>query len=261
MKLDGREVAGYIKERHAGEVRRVRKRTFAIVRQGATPATDMYLRVKQRYGDDIGVPVQCYTETPETLMSRIQALNDDSNVCAINVELPFADAPELTDQALAGVVSAKDVEGLAPDSTYELPTPKGIHWLLGAYNITIEGPIVVVGQGRLVGAPIASDWEQQGHEVIRCDINTSPLELEDAVRRAKLILSATGVPGLIPSDWVQSGAVAIDAGAGVVDGKVAGDFEPILYDRTDIKLTPNPGGVGPMTVAALYDNVLLAMRR
>lgn len=262
MKLDGREVADYIKERHVGEVRRLRPTPkLAIVRQGASAATDMYLRVKQHYGADIGVRVETFTEAPEQLLDRINQLNDDPTITGINVELPFAEAPKLTEAALAAVVLPKDIEGLAPNSAFELPTVKGIQWLLAAYNVAVEGRIVVIGQGRLVGRPLADDWEHQGHEVLRYDEATTTNELEAAVRTAQIIVSATGTPGLIRSAWVQASAVVIDAGAGLANGRLAGDLESSLYERTDIKVTPNPGGVGPMTVAALFDNVLLAARR
>ena len=250
--LNGREAASFLQTRHAGEVRGLGALKLAIVRQGATPATDMYLRVKQRYGQEIGVVVELYTETPASVLERIAALNNDPTVTAINVELPFADAPELTDQALAAVTPAKDVEGLAPHSEFEIVTPKAIIWLLAAYNIALTGRIVVVGQGKLVGAPLSERLEASGHEVVRCDIETP--SLAEVVLGGDIVISATGHAGLITSAMLKAGAVVVDAGAPKSD--LAAD----VLDRTDITRTPNPGGVGPMTVAALYDNILLAAR-
>jgi methylenetetrahydrofolate dehydrogenase (NADP+)/methenyltetrahydrofolate cyclohydrolase len=252
--LDGRDAAGFIKERHRHQAAAFAPPLrLAIVRQGATPATDMYLRVKRRYGQDIGVAVDLYTESPEQLLDRIAALNADAAVTGINVELPFADAPELEAAALAAVDPAKDVEGLAPDSPFEIVTPRAILWLLAAYNVDVKGMIAIVGQGRLVGAPLADRLEAAGHQVARLDEHTA--DLAAALQPADIIITATGQPGLITSAMVKPGAVVVDAGA------PASDLAPELLARDDITLTPNPGGVGPMTVAALFDNVFLAAQR
>ncbi len=249
--LDGREVAAFIQERHARQVRAYRTPPrLAIVRQGATAATDMYLRVKQRYGHHLGFVVDLYTETPAGLLPRIAALNADPAVTGINVELPFADAPELTADALAAVDLPKDIEGLAPGSTFEVVTPKAILWLLAAYNIDLVGRIVVVGQGQLVGRPLADRLESSGRDVVRADEHTR--DLATLTRQADLLITATGQPGLITPAMVKTGAVVVDAGAPTSD--LARD----VLDRTDLIITPNPGGVGPMTVASLFDNLLIA---
>lgn len=251
--LGGSDVADFIKVRHEQQVRSLGEVKLAIVRQGATPATDMYLRVKQSYGADIGVAVELYTETPATLLDRIKTLNADKSVTAINVELPFTDAPELTDKALAAVTPAKDVEGLAPHTTFEVVTPKAIMWLLAAYNVDLAGRhIAVVGQGKLVGAPLADRLEASGLSVSRLD--DTAVDLTAAVRAADIVITATGQPGLITAAMLRDGAVVVDAGAPKPD--LAAD----VLERTDLTRTPNPGGVGPMTVAALFDNVILAAR-
>ena len=123
MILDGRELAGYIMQRQSRQARASRlPPRLAIVRQGATPATDLFLRVKQSYGRDIGVAVDTYTESPETLLKRIYQLNEDEAVTGIIIQLPLADAPEMADKALAAVALAKDVDGLAPKSPYDVAT-------------------------------------------------------------------------------------------------------------------------------------------
>lgn len=250
--LDGREVAGFIKQRHAGVVRSLPAvPRLAIVRQGTTPATDVFLRVKERYGQDIGVQVETYTEAPEGLLGRIAVLNADPALTGLIIQLPFADAPELADEALAAVVIAKDVDGLAPHSSFEVATPKAILWLLAAYNIVLKDKaIAVVGQGRLVGRPLADMLEASGLNVTRADEFTQ--DLVAVTSAADIIITATGQSGLITSAMVKPGAVVVDAGA------PASDLAPELHDRTDLTLTPNPGGVGPMTVAALFDNLLIA---
>lgn len=250
-RLDGREVAGFIQERHARQVRGLHPAPrLAIVRQGATPATDLYLRVKRQYGEDIGASVSLYTETPDSILDRIAALNADPVVTGIIIQLPFADAPALEERATAAVAPGKDVDGLAPDSPFEVATVKGIFWLLAAYNTDIKGRVAVVGQGRLVGRPFADQAEASGAEVLRADINTP--DLTAVTSTADIIVTATGRPGLITSGMVRSGAIVIDAGS------PRSDLAPELFGRSDLTITPNPGGVGPMTVAALYDNLLIA---
>lgn len=253
-RLDGREVAGFIQERHSGQVRGLHLAPrLAIVRQGATPSTDLYLRVKRQYGEEIGAEVDLYTEAPETIMDRIAALNADPATTGIIIQLPFAGAPELEERATAAVALEKDVDGLAPNSPYEVATVKGIFWLLAAYNIDLKGRVAVVGQGRLVGRPFAGQAEASGAEVLRADITTP--DLAAVTREAGIIVTATGRPGLITSSMVKNDAIVVDAGA------PKSDLAPELLDRPDLIITPNPGGVGPMTVAALYDNLLIAALR
>jgi methylenetetrahydrofolate dehydrogenase (NADP+)/methenyltetrahydrofolate cyclohydrolase len=251
MLLDGRELRDYIKERQIRQARSLRPQPrLAIVRQGTSEVTDLFLRVKQAYGRDIGVSVDTYTESPETLLERIKELNSDDAVTGIIVQLPLADAPELTDEALNAVSPSKDVDGLAPKSRYDPATPKAILWLLAAYNVDLKDKVIaVVGQGRLVGKPLADQLEASGQTVRRLDETTEDLgsELIDA----DIIISATGQAGLITSEMVKAGAVVVDVGAPVSD--LADD----LRARTDIKITANPGGVGPVTVAALFDNLLV----
>jgi methylenetetrahydrofolate dehydrogenase (NADP+)/methenyltetrahydrofolate cyclohydrolase len=223
---------------------------LAVVRQGATRATDMYLRVKQQYGRDIGITVDLHTESPDSILKRIAELNADPGLTGFMIELPFADSPELTDRALDAVTLAKDVDGLAPNSPFETATPKAVLWLLAAHNVELKGHIVVVGQGRLVGKPLADRLEASGHDVTRCDIHTPDLAAETV--QADILFTGTGQPNLIKPDMVKTGAVVVDTGA------PKGELDPALYDRPDLTITPNPGGVGPMTVAALFDNLLIA---
>ncbi len=151
----------------------------------------------------------------------------------------------------------KDVDGLGPNSPFDAATPKAILWLLGGYNIDFKGKtVVVVGQGLLVGAPLATMLEDSGAHVIRCDKSTADLRSE--VMKADIIVTATGQPNLITADMVKSGTVVIDAGTAEIDGNLVGDVDHALYEDESLKITPNPGGVGPITVAALFDNLLQA---
>jgi methylenetetrahydrofolate dehydrogenase (NADP+) / methenyltetrahydrofolate cyclohydrolase len=248
--LTGSDVAAYIKQRHTQQVAGLDpKPRLAIVRSKDNVAGDRYLKMKRAYGEDIGVIVDLYVETSDTILGRIKSLNEDPAVTGIIIQLPLSD-PDITAKATAAVATAKDVDGLAPGTTFEAATPKASLWLLAAHNVDLRGRIVVVGQGRLVGTPLADRLEASGQEVIRCDINTPDVAAETI--QADIIFTGTGQPNLIKPDMVKTGAVVVDTGA------PKGELDPALYDRDDLTITPNPGGVGPMTVAALFDNLLIA---
>ncbi|HEX3082117.1 MAG TPA: bifunctional 5,10-methylenetetrahydrofolate dehydrogenase/5,10-methenyltetrahydrofolate cyclohydrolase [Candidatus Saccharimonadia bacterium] len=251
--LTGRDVADYIKQRHAQTVAGMdRKPKLAIIRSKDNEAGDRYLKMKRQYGEDIGAAVDLYVETSETILDRIATLNDDSSVTGIIIQLPLTD-PEITVKATAAVALEKDVDGLAPGSTFEAATPKAVLWLLAAHGVELRGRIVVVGQGKLVGKPLADRLDAQGLDVVRCDINTKDLKAETI--QADILFTGTGQEHLIKPDMVKPGAVLVDTGSPRYE------FDPALYERDDLTITPNPGGVGPMTVVSLFDNLLIAAQR
>jgi methylenetetrahydrofolate dehydrogenase (NADP+) / methenyltetrahydrofolate cyclohydrolase len=189
-------------------------------------------------------------------LSLVQKLNNDTTVHGIIVQLPLPDSSQ-TDEVTSAINPAKDVDGLHPDSQFTAATPMAILWLLAGYNIDPKGKLVaVVGQGRLVGAPLSQLLEDSEAEVIRCDKRTKDLAAE--TRKADIVVSGTGVPGLIKPGMVKPKAVVVDAGAGEANGSVSGDLHPDLFKDASLKITPNPGGVGPMTVVALFENLLQA---
>jgi len=248
--LDGTEVAAFIKQRHAQVVAGLAKKPkLAIIRSEHNLAGDKYLKMKRAYGEDIGVTVDLYVEATAGILGRIDSLNHDQSVTGIIIQLPLENR-DVTDKVLAAVDPRKDVDGLAPGSPFEPGTVKAALWLLAAYNVAIAGRIVIVGQGRLVGKPLADRLESSGHEVVRADIRTA--DLAALTRTADMVFTGTGRPDLITSDMVKDGATIIDTGAPL------GELDPVLYDRPSLTLTPNPGGVGPMTVASLFDNLLIA---
>jgi methylenetetrahydrofolate dehydrogenase (NADP+)/methenyltetrahydrofolate cyclohydrolase len=248
--LTGRDVQAYIKQRHTQQVAGMdSKPRLAIVRSEDNVAGDRYLKMKRAYGEDIGVHVDLYVETSATILDRIAALNRDATVTGILIQLPLTDA-SITDEAVAAIAPDKDIDGLAPGSKFEAATPKASLWLLAAHNVDLKGRIVIVGQGRLVGQPLADRLEASGHDVVRCDINTPDIAAETI--QADIIFTGTGQQHLIKPHMVKPGAVVVDTGA------PKAELDPALYERDDLTITPNPGGVGPMTVAALFDNLLIA---
>jgi len=141
------------------------------------------------------------------------------------------------------------------------PRPLAILWLLSGYNIDLAGKdIVLVGRGKLVGAPLEKMLQASGVEP-RMVVKETP-NGPDEIRKADVVISATGVPGLIKPDMLKQGAVVVDAGVASEGGKTVGDVAPEVYEqRDDLTITPAKGGVGPLTVTALFENVIRAAQR
>lgn len=262
--LRGDELALFVKQRQAKQVRGLRRadRTnprLAIITCGRTPVIDTYTRVKQRYGKDILVEVDVYDETITSAPERITSLNEDTNVHGIIVQLPISD-PQQTDYLLQLIDPAKDVDGLGATPRFTPATPMAIEWLLVGYGVDIKQPIALVGAGRLVGGPLAILWRQQGLDITVFD-ESNAHELAMRLPQFPIVVSATGVPGLITSQMLAPGAVFVDAGTASEDGVIKGDGAADVRERSDLTITPVRGGVGPLTVAALFDNVITAARQ
>jgi len=261
--LDGLELSGYIKERQLKQVRALRQSwrvipRLAIIQTIDDTVIDTYVRLKQNYGADISIEVDVYKISQNQLLAQVQKLNQDDLVHGIIIQLPLADTSQ-TDVAVNAVSPAKDVDGLGKDAVLTPATAMAIDWLLAGYNVTLEDKtIAIVGDGRLVGAPLAKMWQRAGLNVTVYNSETS--NLSEVLYQSNLIVTATGVPSLITRDMVQPGAIVVDAGTAAEHGKIVGDLAPEVRELDDIIVTPIKGGVGPLTVAALFDNVLRASR-
>lgn len=261
--LNGAELAGFIKQRQAGQVRNLRQSLhvqpkLAIIRTNPAPVVDSYMHLKKEYGADILIDVDVHTIAQPEALELIKKLNDDPTVHGIIVQLPVPDITQ-TDQILNTVLPQKDVDGLNKDSLFDAATPMSINWLLAGYNIELRGKqIVIVGQGRLVGRPLAKMWRNSDLNVQTVDKNTK--DIASVIKEADVIVAATGVPGLIKSDMVKNGAIVVDAGVATDKNGLVGDVATEVRQRDDITITPEKGGVGPLTVCALFDNVIRAAR-
>lgn len=261
--LNGSELAGFIKERQLHQSRSIRQAVgvvphLAIVRTGDSPVIDTYLRLKQSYGEDIEVKVDVFAPTDEELINQIEKLNKDKSVQGIIVQLPLAD-PSQTEAALKAVALEKDVDGLTGKSNLTPATALAINWLMAGYNIDLRAKkIAIIGKGRLVGAPLAKLWRDSGYDVLVCDSKT--VDLKSTLLGADIIVTATGIPGLITSDMIAPNTTVVDAGTASEHGKIVGDLADDVRQRADLTITPIIGGVGPLTVSALFDNVLTAAR-
>lgn len=261
--LDGRELAGYIKERQAKAVRNLRQAhrilpKLAIVNTTDSDVIATYMRLKSSYGEDILIDVEIHQVEQKEAMATIDALNKDESVHGIIVQLPLADSSQ-TDEIVNLVAPEKDVDGLGENAMLTPATPMAIDWLLAGYNVDLRGKeIAIVGNGRLVGAPLAKLWKNQGLDVHVYDDTVD--DLGAALKNAQVMVTATGVPHLIKSTMVSPGAVVVDAGTASESGKIVGDVDDEVRERDDLTITPEKGGVGPLTVAALFDNVITAAR-
>jgi methylenetetrahydrofolate dehydrogenase (NADP+) / methenyltetrahydrofolate cyclohydrolase len=261
--LDGLDLAGFIKERQLKQVRALRQSwqvfpRLAIVRTGNNPVIDTYVKLKKQYGVDILVDVDIYEPDAAHLLSQIEALNQDDSVHGVIIQLPLA-FPEMTDDALKAVAPHKDVDGLGVAPKFTPATAMAIDWLLAGYNVELKNKkIAIVGKGRLVGMPLAKLWQSCGYDVTICDSKT--IDMAGVLRLSDIVVTATGVPRLITSDMLKQKAVVVDAGTAAEHGKIVGDLSEDIRARNDLTITPVKGGVGPLTVVALFDNVINAAR-
>lgn len=261
--LNGSELAGFIKERQAKQVRGLRQAygifpKLAIITTTNNSVIHTYINLKKRYGADILVEVEVFELAQAVVIQHIKQLNEDQSVHGIIVQLPLKN-PDQTDEILKSVLPEKDVDALGQAPCYDLATPTAINWLMAGYNINLNtANIVIIGKGRLVGDPLTAMWLKSGYAVTTLDKED---DISLHLKHADVIVSATGQPGLITSDMLPIGVVVVDAGTSTENGKQKGDLADDVYQRDDLTITPRIGGVGPLTVAALFDNVIRAARK
>jgi methylenetetrahydrofolate dehydrogenase (NADP+) / methenyltetrahydrofolate cyclohydrolase len=260
--LNGKNLADYIKERQAKQVRTLRQQyditpKLAIVVTIDNPVTNTYLRLKSRYGADIAIEVDVHQVSQSNVEELLDKLSNNKDVHAIIVQLPLED-PSQTERIVNLVPPEKDVDGLGHNPHFEPATPMGILWLLTGYNIDLVGKnVLLVGHGKLVGAPLEKLLIASGITPKVADKRT--LDLKAETLQADVIITATGVHGVIKPDMLKQGAIVVDAGVASEGGKTVGDIAPEVYtERDDLTITPAKGGVGPLTVCALFENVIRA---
>lgn len=271
--LDGRELAGFIKERQAHVVRGMRSRKIfpklVIVRDSDNPVIVKYVNLKKQYGEDIGVEVvdkkiDAVSDSTSLVAAKkaIIAANNDVSVSGIIVQLPLTDT-SYTDEIVNLIAPEKDVDGLNQTASlkrkFESATATAINWLLAGHGIELASKrVALVGYGRLVGQPLKRIFDNSGisAEVFRHDSDLSKLSDFD------VIISATGVPHLITSEMISGGTVVVDAGTASEDGVLVGDVDEAVRERNDLSaITPKTGGVGPLTVGVLFEDVIQAAEK
>ncbi len=240
--------------------------TLAILLVGDDEASKIYIKNKEKYCKSVGINVLKYvfneTATEEDVIEVINDLND-SDITGIILQSPVPEGIDF-DKCSNLIDSKKDVDGFTKDNIYNLYlgkktilpcTVKGIIKLLEYYKIPISGSnVVIVGRGNIVGHPLSLALENMDATVTLAHSKTK--NLASITKNADILISATGVKHLITKDMVKYGSTVIDVGVTRVDGKIYGDVD--FENIKDIAkyITPNPGGVGPMTVAMIIDNLV-----
>jgi len=274
--VDGKAIAQQVRAGVAREVAAFTERTgappgLATVLVGDDPASDVYISGKQRASAEVGIegfdhrlPAESSQEEVADLLRR---LDDDTRVNGILLQLPVPD--HLDAAALTALIGpGKDVDGLTPVSAGLLAqgrpglrpaTPSGVIELLDRHGVGLEGAeAVVLGRSLLVGRPLAFLLLERHATVTVCHSRTR--DLPAVCARADVLVAAVGVPRLVGPEFVKPGAAVIDVGINRTADGLVGDVDfDAVRERAGL-LTPVPGGVGPMTIAMLLRNTLLAAR-
>jgi methylenetetrahydrofolate dehydrogenase (NADP+)/methenyltetrahydrofolate cyclohydrolase len=268
--MDGTALAARLRGELKGDIAELGRVGLATVLVGDDPASEIYIRLKHKAAEEVGIePIDHRlpsTTVEDELVELVEELNENDEVDGILVQTPL---PEQIDEArvMRAIDPMKDVDGLHPFSAGQLylgrqtlvpATPLGVMHLLDEYRIPIAGQkAVVVGRSTLVGKPVALLLLQANATVTICHSRT-----EDLARQtldADILVAAVGLPGVITADMVKPGATVVDVGITRTDAGVSGDVETGVADVASF-LTPVPGGVGPMTIAALLGNAVRAAR-
>ncbi len=275
--IDGKAVAAEVRAQVAASVTEFaaanggRAPGLATVLVGGDPASEVYVANKRRQAEEVGMRSVHHqlddSIDQDELLALVGELNADREVDGILVQLPL---PEQIDQdaVIAAIDAGKDVDGLTASSAGLLAqgrpglvpcTAQGVMELLRHAGVETEGAeATVVGRSILVGRPLASLLLNANATVTVCHSRTP--DLAGVCRRADILVAAVGSPRLVKADWVKPGAAVIDVGVNRTDDGLVGDvdFEAVLQVAGAI--TPVPGGVGPMTIAMLLQNTVLAAR-
>ena len=245
--------------------------SLAVILVGGDPASSIYVRNKRLACEKVGIKSIAYdlaSDIKESeLFALIQKLNDDDTVDGILVQSPLP--PQIDEKLIIEHISAaKDVDGFHPynigrlavrQPTLRSCTPFGVIKMLSSANIDLMGlDAVVVGVSNHVGRPMALELLLAGCTVTCCHRHTK--DLQGNVTRADLVVAAAGKAGLIKGEWIKPGAIVVDIGINRLEnGTICGDVDFEAAKERAGWITPVPGGVGPMTVATLMENTLLAM--
>lgn len=276
--IDGRAIAAKIKTQIAGKVALRKKHHLstpglAVILVGNDPASQIYVSHKRRACREVGIFSECYqlpdNTNQQTLEKLIDALNQNTEIHGILLQLPLP-AHLSTDDLLEHIDPKKDVDGFHPYNLGRLAqkrpllrpcTPFGVMTLLHFTREGIAGKnAVIVGASNIVGRPMALELLLAQATVTVCHRMTT--DLTKHVQSADILISATGHHGLIQSDWIKPGAIVIDVGfSRLSNGKITGDIDFETARQRALWITPVPGGVGPMTVATLLHNTVMATDR
>ena len=268
MILDGKlvreEILNKIKEKIKTEALDIK---LAIILVGDDEASKIYIKNKEKYCNLVGIKTTKYTFASNTkedeIIELIQKLNNDASVTGIILQSPVPKQIDF-DKVTNLIDPNKDVDGFTKENIYNLYlgrktilpcTVKGIIKLLEYYNIPIEGQdIVIIGRGNIVGHPLSLALQNKNATVTV--LHTHTKDLEKFTKEADILISAAGCAHLVKSYMVKKNTVIIDVGVSRKGDKIVGDVDFENVKDIAAAITPNPGGVGPMTVAMIIDNLV-----
>ncbi len=271
--IDGRLISGKIESGLYGRVLGLKKKgiipSVSVILVEGDKASSIYVRNKELSAQRCDILSQKYsypaTVTERELLNKIDELNNDTLVHGILVQVPLP--AHISEKNIMNAISPlKDVDGFHPlnagkiftgDSPFYPCTPYGIIKMLEFYDITVKGKnCAIIGQSNIVGKPLSIMLMNRLATVMSLNIFTE--NIKGFTRKADILISAAGKPGLVDGSFIKKGCVVIDVGISRVGGKIRGDadFEGII-DKVS-KITPVPGGVGPVTVSILMENTIKA---
>ncbi len=277
--LDGKQTAQTISNRLKEEIQKYlsqgkRAPRIDIVLVGDDYASKMYVDMKSKKAIDLGIQVNVHTYdkeiSQEQLEGVIKELNEDSNIDGVMIQLPL---PKHIDEGkLLELISPnKDVDGLTStnlgklfknDNTAIAPaTAKGVIELLKEYGIQIEGKrAVIIGRGDIAGLPIAAMLQNENATVTICHSHTQ--NLKEICKQADILVSSIGRAQYINSEYIKGGSIVIDIGTNKDrEGKLVGDIDFNSVKDIAEYITPVPGGIGPMTIVCLFDNLIKVYKK
>lgn len=264
--LDGKKLAEGILNNLAKKIKsRSLKLKLAVIQIGENPVSEIFINQKQRACDKVGIDFELFKFPVEIgslpLKRKIKKIAGDPANSGIIIQLPLSRQPE---EFLNLIPKEKDIDVLSEESLGKFyqgtlkilpPTVKGILELLRNYKISLKGKnIVIVGAGRLVGFPLAVQLLKEKATV--SVLNEFSKDAPSFTKKADILISAVGKKNLIKGNMVKNGAVIIDAGSSIEKGKSSGDVDFQSVAKKASYITPVPGGVGPMTVACLLENLV-----
>ena len=249
----------------------IRRPCLAVLLIGDNPASEVYVRNKKIACEKVGIKsisVDLKDDvSEEEVLKIVNKLNNDPEVDGILVQSPLPDQVN-EDLVIDAISPNKDVDGFHPLNIGLLAikkprlrscTPYGVIKMLKTLNVNLSGMrATVVGASNHVGRPMALELLLENCTVTIC--NSKTIDLKDKVGQAELLVVAAGIQNIVEGDWIRKGAIVIDIGINRVDGKLVGDVEFSVAKEKAAFISPVPGGVGPMTVATLMENTLIAQK-
>ena len=275
--IDGKELAKKIRANLKIECEELNKEgiksKFAVIMVGDDPASKVYVRNKSRACEDVGIEYEEYllesNITQKELIDLIEKLNQDNTVNGILLQSPIPSNLDIN-EAFKTIAPEKDVDGFNPvnvgklvlnQDTFVSCTPFGIIKMFEEYNIDLTGKnVVILGRSNIVGKPLIHCCLNKNATVTTCHSKTQ--NIQEIASKADVLISAIGKANFVTADMVKENAVVIDVGINRLDnGKITGDVDFENVKEKASYITPVPGGVGPMTIAMLMNNVIKATKR